>query len=69
MVRSMRVESAASHILVIGDVMTDVIVRPEGPLARGSDQRASITVQPGGSAANQAAWLAAFVVRPAVVRC
>jgi hypothetical protein len=32
MVRSMRVESAASHILVIGDVMTDVIVRPEGPL-------------------------------------
>jgi sugar/nucleoside kinase (ribokinase family) len=69
MVRSMRVESAASHILVIGDVMTDVIVRPEGPLARGSDQRASITVQPSGSAANQAAWLAAFVVRPAAVRC
>ena len=38
--------------------MTDVIVRPEGPLARGSDRRASITFQPGGSAANQAAWLA-----------
>ncbi len=38
--------------------MTDVIVRPEGPVARGSDRRASITVQPGGSAANQAAWLA-----------
>jgi sugar/nucleoside kinase (ribokinase family) len=49
-------------ILVIGDVMTDVIVRPEGPLARGSDRRASITVQPGGSAANQAAWLASFDV-------
>jgi sugar/nucleoside kinase (ribokinase family) len=48
----------ASRALVIGDVMTDVIVRPEGPLARGSDRRASITVQPGGSAANQAAWLA-----------
>src|ERR1700734_840334 len=42
--------------------MTDVIVRPEGPLARGSDRRASITVQPGGSAANQAAWLASFGV-------
>jgi sugar/nucleoside kinase (ribokinase family) len=40
--------------------MTDVIVRPEGPLARGSDRRASITVQPGGSAANQAAWLAHY---------
>jgi sugar/nucleoside kinase (ribokinase family) len=45
---------------VIGDVMTDVIVRPEGPVARGSDRRASITVQPGGSAANQAAWLASL---------
>ncbi len=50
----------APRILVIGDVMTDVIVRPEGPLARGSDRRASIAVRPGGSAANQAAWLASF---------
>ncbi len=40
--------------------MMDVIVRPEGPVVRGSDRRASITVQPGGSAANQAAWLAHF---------
>ena len=52
----------APRILVIGDVMTDIIVRPEGPLALGSDRRASITVQPGGSAANQAAWLASFGV-------
>ena len=42
--------------------MTDVIVRPEGPLARGSDRRASITIHPGGSAANQAVWLASFGV-------
>jgi sugar/nucleoside kinase (ribokinase family) len=48
------------RVLVIGDVMTDVIVRPEGPLAHGSDRRASITLRPGGSAANQAAWLASF---------
>ncbi len=48
------------RVLVIGDMMTDVIVRPEGPFVRGSDRRASITVQPGGSAANQAAWLASF---------
>jgi sugar/nucleoside kinase (ribokinase family) len=48
----------ASRVLVIGDVMTDVVVRPEGPVVRGSDRRASIAVQPGGSAANQAAWLA-----------
>jgi sugar/nucleoside kinase (ribokinase family) len=52
--------SASPRILVIGDVMTDVIVRPEGPLALGSDRRAAIKFQPGGSAANQAAWLAAF---------
>ncbi len=50
----------AARALVIGDIMTDVIVRPEGPIARGSDRRASITLQPGGSAANQAAWLASF---------
>ncbi len=42
--------------------MTDIVVRPEGPLARGSDRRATIRVEPGGSAANQAAWLAAFGV-------
>ena len=50
------------RILVIGDVMTDVIVRPEGALARGSDRRARIQVHPGGSAANQAAWLSHFGV-------
>jgi sugar/nucleoside kinase (ribokinase family) len=48
---------------VIGDVMTDVIVRPEGPLAKGSDRRAKIVFEPGGSAANQAAWLASFGLR------
>jgi sugar/nucleoside kinase (ribokinase family) len=53
---------ASPRTLLIGDVMTDVIVRPQGPLARGSDRRASIAVEPGGSAANQAAWLAFFGV-------
>jgi sugar/nucleoside kinase (ribokinase family) len=50
----------APVILVIGDVMTDLLVRPEGPLAVGSDRRASIEARPGGSAANQAVWLAHF---------
>ena len=53
---------APPRVLVVGDVMEDVIVRPEGPLARGSDRRAAISVKPGGSAANQAAWLARFGV-------
>lgn len=42
--------------------MTDLIVRPEGPLAIGSDRRAAIVARPGGSAANQAVWLAHFGV-------
>jgi sugar/nucleoside kinase (ribokinase family) len=49
-------------VLVIGDVMIDWIVRPEGPLAVGSDRRAAIVARPGGSAANQAVWLAHFGV-------
>ncbi len=45
------------RVLVVGDVMTDVIVKPEGPLVRGSDRRAAIQSRPGGSGANQAVWL------------
>lgn len=50
----------AGRVLVVGDVMTDIIVRPEGPLVLGSDRRATIRSHPGGSGANQAAWMAAF---------
>jgi len=42
--------------------MIDWLVRPEGPLAIGSDRRAAIVARPGGSAANQAVWLAHFGV-------
>ena len=45
-------------VLVIGDVMIDIIVKPEGPVERGTDTRAMIRRLPGGSGANQAAWLA-----------
>ncbi|HTM77634.1 MAG TPA: PfkB family carbohydrate kinase [Devosia sp.] len=48
------------RIVVIGDVMTDVIVMPEGPLVKGSDRRATVRTKPGGSGANQAVWLAAM---------
>ena len=40
--------------------MTDVIVPAGGAARGGSDRRASIAFEPGGSAANQAAWLASF---------
>ncbi len=45
-------------VLVIGDVMLDVVVKPEGPVVPGADRRAAIRQLPGGSGANQAAWLA-----------
>ena len=53
----------SADVLVIGDVITDIIAMPEGPVVRGSDRRAIIRSQPGGSAANQAVWLANFGVK------
>lgn len=45
-------------MLVVGDVITDVIVRPSGPLISGSDCPSEIRPSPGGAGANQACWLA-----------
>jgi len=44
--------------LVVGDVMSDVLVRLDEPFARGSDAAARIVERPGGSAATFAVWLA-----------
>jgi sugar/nucleoside kinase (ribokinase family) len=52
-----------ARALVVGDVMIDVIVRPEGPIAIGADRRARIISRSGGSGANQAVWLARFGVK------
>lgn len=49
-------------VLVVGDVITDIIAIPEGPIVRGSDRRATIRSRPGGSAANLAVWLASMDV-------
>ena len=46
-------------VLVIGDVMTDIVAKPDGPIAVGADRRALIRTLPGGAGANQACWLAA----------
>jgi sugar/nucleoside kinase (ribokinase family) len=46
-----------SRVLVVGDVVDDVLVRPLGRTAVASDTEAQIAQQPGGSAANVAAWL------------
>lgn len=45
------------RVVVVGDVVTDVLVRPLGPVTPDSDTRAAIVRRPGGSAANLASWL------------
>jgi sugar/nucleoside kinase (ribokinase family) len=47
-------------VVVIGDVINDFIVRPFGTVALGTDTPSRIEPSPGGSGANQAAWLAAL---------
>jgi sugar/nucleoside kinase (ribokinase family) len=44
--------------LIVGDVIDDIIVKPRTPVTIGSDTVSQIVRCPGGSAANQAAWLA-----------
>ncbi len=46
-------------VIVIGDVMVDIVVRPTGPFNRGSDTTSRIVAAPGGSATNQAVAFAA----------
>jgi ribokinase len=46
-------------VVVIGDVMVDIVVRPVGPFNKGSDTTSKIVVAPGGSATNQAVAFAA----------
>jgi sugar/nucleoside kinase (ribokinase family) len=44
-------------IVVVGDVIDDIIVRPHGPIRTDTDTPALIERHPGGSSANTAAWL------------
>src|SRR5512132_4706989 len=44
-------------ILVVGDVMDDIVVRPRGRIAPDSDTPSDIEGRPGGSGANIAAWI------------
>jgi sugar/nucleoside kinase (ribokinase family) len=47
-------------ICCLGDLVLDVIVRLDGPLAHGDDTVARTVLRPGGQAANVAAWVAAL---------
>lgn len=46
-----------TRILVVGDVVDDIVVRPLGTVTSASDTEAEIRRTDGGSAANVAAWL------------
>ncbi len=48
-----------TRVLIVGDVIDDIVVTPLGNVTRDSDTTSWIRATPGGSAANQAAWLAA----------
>ncbi|GAA3934176.1 PfkB family carbohydrate kinase [Actinomadura viridis] len=50
-------------VLVVGDVIDDIVVRPLRPTAPDTDTPSAITAGPGGSGANQAAWLGALGAR------
>jgi ribokinase len=47
-------------VVGVGDLMVDVVVVPEGPLAHGSDTPSTVRTVGGGSAANTACWLASL---------
>jgi sugar/nucleoside kinase (ribokinase family) len=47
-------------VCALGDLLLDVVVRPEAPLVEGGDIRAAISVVPGGQAANVAVWARAL---------
>ena len=59
MVGATRGGQRLTRVLIVGDVIDDIVVTPLGNVTRDSDTTSQIRATPGGSAANQAAWLAA----------
>jgi sugar/nucleoside kinase (ribokinase family) len=50
--------TAGRRVVVCGDVINDVLVKPAGEITQGSDTPSVISACPGGAAATQAAWMA-----------
>lgn len=59
--------SSAPLVVVVGDVGLDVVARPEGAIAVGSDTHAQVQLAPGGAGANTAEWLVASGARALLV--
>ena len=54
----MPASSTPARVVVCGDVINDILVKPVDPVVHGSDTNSVIRARPGGSAATQAAWMA-----------
>lgn len=54
---------SGTGLLVLGEVITDVVARYDGPLAPGTDTAARTALLPGGSGANVACWAASSGAR------
>jgi sugar/nucleoside kinase (ribokinase family) len=50
--------STPARVVVCGDIINDILVKPIDPVVHGSDTTSVIRARPGGSAATQAAWMA-----------
>jgi len=64
-VRSRR--SPAASVIVLGDLVLDVVLTPERPLATGTDVPGSVQLRQGGSAATTARWLARLGARTTLI--
>ena len=50
--------ASSRRVVVCGDVINDMLVKPLDGVTPASDTPAAILARPGGAAANQAAWMA-----------
>jgi len=57
------------RVVVVGDVMNDIVVVPEGGIRPDTDTASTIRQRPGGSGANTAAWLGSLGARVDFVGC
>lgn len=57
MTQQTALSGARGGVLVVGDVINDILVRPLAAVTIDSDTRSQIVRRPGGSAANLACWL------------
>ena len=64
---SRRAVNGTARIVVLGDLMLDVVLAPNGSLDRGTDVPGRVSFVQGGSAANTARWLARLGARTTLI--